>query len=162
MTTAESAKRNFAQTTVALDCNPMHIKTKLPALTSEAIYPGMLVAFTTANTIKNTAAAATDDAVPVLALAMEKGEVGETVHDVYDDLENVIVLYPKKGDRVLARIKNGEDIVAGDQLVGEGDGTFREAASAELPTAMLEADGTCDMGQSDEDEEIALCPCVVL
>jgi hypothetical protein len=169
MTAIETAQKNFAHTTVGLKCQDFHIETTFPAKDGEDIYPGMLLTAEEDtdgvwSTIKQTIDAATDDGKkPVVALAMEKGEAGETVHDVYDDGENVIVLLPQKGDFVLARVLNGESIVTEDYLVSNGDGTVRVADDAtETLKAVFVALEACDMAQTDEDDEIALVKCVVL
>ena len=168
MTAVETAQRNFGYTTIALKCNTLHIDTSFPAKDDEDIYPGMLLLVEEDSdgvwtTIKCTVDASdADGKTPVIGLAMEKREVGETIHDVYDDGENVIAVVPHKGDKVLVRVYNGEDVSTLDYLVSNGDGTVRVADSGEYYVALFQAAGDCDMTQSDEDDEIALVPAYVL
>ena len=165
LTATETAQRNFAYTTVALKCsNELHQEMAFPMKDSEAIYPGMLLLAEQDTegdwyTIKQTADATRD---LVIALALEKREVGQTVHDVYIDGENVSVLFPKKGDKVLVRVLDGESVNELDYLVSNGDGTVRVVDSGETDIAIFQAVADCNMAQSESDDEIALVPAYVL
>ncbi len=58
--------------------------------------------------------------------SLQGKEIAETTYAVGDRMS---LLFPKAGDLVALLIKDGQNIASGDQLVSNGDGTFRKVAA---------------------------------
>ncbi len=92
---------------------------------AEAITPGMLTrGVETLN--KHNAA----DTVDVVAIALEREEMGRGIDDAYVIGDVVKIGAYKPGSRFLGILANGQTVVQGDFLSSNGDGMLKIALSA--------------------------------
>jgi hypothetical protein len=159
MTDDELILREFPFTTIALRAANSVQDTVAPARAAEDIYPGMLLLPNATDTIKSTLEGTRGTP---LILAIEKGEIGETIHDVYLDGEAVLTWSPQRGDLALLRVEAQSDISVGDFLTGAGDGTVRVIESDEQDVALFQAVSACDATSSDEELLTPLVAALVL
>jgi hypothetical protein len=125
---------------------------KREGIASGAITPGHLLERTsTALTFKVNATA--NDGRAEKIFAIEDETQGKTIADAYATGARIFYHHPVPGDKVVARIKQGEDISRGDDLVSGGDGTLQKAgtdssALADDAEIIAVADEDCDMSDS--------------
>lgn len=105
---------------------------------AEAITPGHLVDFNGAgNLIKH----ATAGQHCAKTFAMEREEMGAGINVDYAIGDTVKVGHFKSGDRVLAFIASGQNLVKGNRLESAGNGTLRVLASGTPIARSLDTTG---------------------
>lgn len=127
--------------------------------TGEAdIYPGHLVDIdTSGNLVKHASAGQ----ACLFRLAIENDVEGGAITDVYASGDRAQYMSFHKGDEVLVRIKNGENIAIADELVSAGNGTFKEhtpdSASTDEEVVLCQALEACDMSDSSGGDADGWC-----
>lgn len=99
-------------------------------IASGAIYPGMLIKRTVGAGVGTSCTVAVHAAAGgagECAIAIENALYGETITDAYASGERVRFLVPQLGDWLYILVAaNAAAIVYNDQLVSNGDGTFKK------------------------------------
>ncbi len=90
------------------------------------ILPGMLLRVTNDETVSPHA---TQGGWAERAFAVEDALQGNGIDDAYADEEKVIFHMQRRGNRVNAIIRAGENLEVGDLLVSAGDGTLIDGSS---------------------------------
>lgn len=81
-----------------------------------------------------------------MIFAIEDSLQGNDIDDAYAVGDLVQYVAPVKGSIVYVRIKNGENIAIGDQLVSNADGTFKEDTGTDKVLGI--ALDACDLSSS--------------
>lgn len=111
---------------------------------SEALYPGYLLEFEAAGTVKKHSSASTLK-FPVM-FAVEDELQGKSIDDAYAVGDPVQVWIPYRGDEVYAILADGETVVKGGPLESNADGTLKAGSSGVTVAIALEA---LDLSGSD-------------
>jgi hypothetical protein len=90
---------------------------------ASAITPGMLIEPTTADTLQ---AHSTSEGNAIPIFAVENDLEGNGIDDVYSAADQVQAWIPARGDEVYAILRDGENVVIGDYLASNGDGTLKK------------------------------------
>ena len=91
-----------------------------------AIYPGMLVERTSANTVQ---AHSTAGGNALQMFAYEDALQGNTLDDAYAAADPVQVWFPGRGDWVYAILADDQDVAIGDLLESDGNGYLQKHAA---------------------------------
>lgn len=83
--------------------------------------------------------------------AIEDALQGKTIAHSYADDDKVFAVLAAPGDVIYSWVSGGENIVIGDLLTSNGDGTLKEATGADIRIAVaLEAVDASDSNDVDE------------
>lgn len=104
---------------------------------ASAITPGMLIEFTSADTVQPHSTA---DGAAAKLFAIEDALQGNGIDDAYAAGDPVRFRQLNTGDEVYTLIADGENIAIGDKLVSNGNGRLKEregASSGEVPGSII-------------------------
>jgi hypothetical protein len=118
------------------------------------IYPGMLIALGSGDTVAAHAVAG-GNARPVM-FALEDSLQGKGIGDAYASGDKVQAWYPVPGEEVYAVLADGQSVVIGDLLESNGNGYLRKyVAIADYPGKIVaRADEACNLSESSGAESI--------
>jgi hypothetical protein len=120
--------------TILIKANPTRVE---EIIAGGAFKPGHLLII---NSAGKAVVHATSGGYGELLFAAEDALQGKTVTDAYASDEPANVLLGQSGDVVLARLGTSQDIVIGDKLMSDGDGTLAKLTSTNVVLAIaLEA-----------------------
>ena len=133
-------------------------------LASAAIYPGMIGQLDSDGKVlpNNGAGLACLMLIPI-----EDSLVGDLISTVYAIGDMVRYVLPRKGERCLLRLADGETAVKGSKLVSNGDGTVK-VMSADSSAAVIEetllaiADEAVDMSDSSGADPVAFIKSIIV
>jgi hypothetical protein len=120
---------------------------------TDTIYPGMLLQYVTATTVR---LHQTAGACATLMVALEDEDAGVEVGTAYTANDKVRVWHPRRGDRIAVSMLDTANIAIGDYLEAGATGDWREvvadtsAGTIKVGSVLgvaLEADATCTAHQ---------------
>lgn len=120
---------------------------------SGEIYPGMLLNFSAANTVRaHNDDAPTQGCLPMFAL--EDALQGKDIDDPYVEDDQVNVWIPTRGDEVYAILANGESVSVGTFLESDGAGYLQAWTSGNgaVAVALEVLDLSGSTGEEDSSE----------
>ena len=91
------------------------------------LYPGHLVERTSADKVQKHSGSGS---TALVMFAIEDENQGKGIDDAYAAAARVVCWMPQRGDQVQAVLSDGENVVIGDYLESNGDGTLKKFTAA--------------------------------